>query len=51
MEIRKRFEQKNCNFLPILAKLKLYKALFNNSVAMAPMDVPWDWFVFKMKAY
>ena len=30
---------------------KLYQTLFNNSVAMATVDVPWDWFVFKMKAY
>ena len=32
-------------------KPKLYKALFNNSAAMATVDVPWYWFVFKTKAY
>ena len=34
---------------------KLYHTFFNNSVAMsvatATVDVPWDWFVFRMKAY
>ena len=30
---------------------KLYHALFNNSIAMATVDVSWDCFVFRMKAY
>ena len=29
----------------------LYQALFNNSITMAAVDVPWDWFVFRIKAY
>ena len=32
-------------------KITLYQTLFNNGIAMATMEVPWDWFVFKMKAY
>ena len=32
-------------------KITLYQTLFNNSIAMATMEVPWDWLVFKMKAY
>ena len=30
---------------------KLYQALFNNSIAMATVDVPRDWFVFELKAH
>ena len=45
---------KKCNFLPILAKImpstENYTKHSNNSISMGTVDVPWDWFVFKMKA-
>ena len=31
--------------------IKLYQALFNNSIAMETVDATRDWFVFKIKAY
>ena len=40
---------KKCNFLPILAKI--YQVPFNNSVTMVTVNVSWDWFVFRIKAY
>ena len=36
----KDFEQKNCNFLPILAKI--IPALLSNIVAMGTVNVPWN---------
>ena len=30
---------------------KTIEIFFNNSIAMATMDVPGDWIVFRMKAY
>ena len=41
---------KNCNFLLILAKIYRGPPL-NNSITMATVDVPWDWFVFRIQAY
>ena len=40
---------KKCNYLSNLAKF--CRAPFNNSITMATADVPWDWFVFRIKAY
>ena len=30
---------------------KFYRAPFSNSITMATVDVPWDWFVFRIQAY
>ena len=43
--------KKYCNFLPILAKIMPSILQIGNSIAMATVDVPWDWFVFKIKAH
>ena len=40
---------KKCNFLPILAKI--IPSNLQQSLPMARVDVLWDWFVLKMKAY
>ena len=36
-------------FLPILAKI--LPSTVQHSVTMATVDVPWDWFVFRIQAY
>ena len=30
---------------------KFFRAPFNNSVTMATVDIPWDWFVFRIQSF
>ena len=41
---------KELQFIPTLAKI-IPSTLQQSSIAMATVDVLWDWFVFRMKAY